>query len=121
MILKNQFRYQYENAVVDVLAKVAIGAAGAPTKDPLYSKGITSITRGTAGRYTVVFDEKFFALLNANVFQMAAAAEDLTFQLVSFVVATKTAVFICKAAAVETDPSSGSTLFLKFSFKNSSV
>lgn len=54
--------------------------------------------------------------------QQAAAAEDLTFQIESEAVASaKTIQFQCKAAAVETDPSSGSTLFIEIALKNTSV
>jgi hypothetical protein len=53
---------------------------------------------------------------------LEATAEDITFQVESEDVASaKTIQFQCKAADVETDPSSGSVLLLKIDLKNTSV
>lgn len=103
-------------------AKVAIGASGAPTLDSEISVGIASISRDSAGVYILTLDDKYKKLVGFKVMQEAAAAEDLTFQIESEDVASaKTIQFQCKAAAVETDPSSGSSLFLEIAVKNTSV
>ncbi len=58
----------------------------------------------------------------ADARHQAAAAEDITTQLAgSDVASAKTVDFICKAAAVATDPSSGSKLYIRIEVKNSSV
>lgn len=46
---------QQEKRVIDVYAKVAIGATGAPTLSAVNSKGVLSITRNGVGLYTFVF------------------------------------------------------------------
>jgi len=108
--------------VKHLYAKAAIGASGAPTLDSNASVGITSITRDSAGVYVVTLDDKYNNLVHFSVTQQAAAAEDLTFQIESETVSsTKTVQFQCKAAAVETDPSNGSTLFIEIAVKNTSV
>lgn len=103
-------------------AKVAIGASGAPTISVNDSVGVASISRDSAGVYIVTLDDKYNSLLSFNVMMVEATAEDLTFQVESeAVAASKTIQFQCKAAAVETDPSSGSVLLIKIEVKNSSV
>lgn len=103
-------------------AKVSIGASGAPTLDSEISVGVESIVRDSAGVYIVTLDDKYNDLVDFSVMQLATAAEDLSFQVEAEAVATdKTVQFQCKAAAVETDPSDGSTLFIKLALKNSSV
>lgn len=103
-------------------AKVDIGASGAPTLDANASVGVASVTRDSAGVYIVTLDDKYNSLLHFSVMQVAATAEDLTFQVESEDVdGAKTIQFQCKAADVETDPSDGSSLLMKIEVKNSSV
>ena len=72
--------------------------------------------------YILTLDDKYIRLCNFQVVQIAAAAQDLTFQIESESVASaKTIQFQCKAAAVETDPASGSKLLIKIELKNSSA
>ena len=82
--------------------------------------GISSIVRNGAGDYTLTLDDKFVRLMHVNVQILAAAAEDITAQLVAEDVnGAKTIQFFTKAAAVETDPSNGSRLLIKIDLKNS--
>lgn len=61
-------------------------------------------------------------LMSASVIQLASAAEDLNFQLVTEDVdGLKTVQFLCTAGGVATDPSNGSSLFIKLELKNSSA
>lgn len=109
-----------EKEIKELHAEVTIGASGAPTL--VHKLGITSIVRDSAGVYEITLDDKYIRLCNFQVIQLAAAAEELSFQLESEAVAsTKKIKFQCKAAAVETDPSSGSKLFIKIELKNSSA
>lgn len=104
-----------------VHAKVAIGASGAPTLDS-NSVGIASVVRDSAGVYVVTLEDTYNNLLHVDVMQIAASAEDLTFQVESEDVASaKTVQIQSKAAAVETDPSDGSTLLIRMELKNTSV
>lgn len=103
-------------------AKVSIGATGAPTLSANDSVGVTTVTRDSAGVYIVTFDDKYNSFVDFSCIMLEATAEDLTFQVESEDIAgAKTVQFQCKAAAVETDPSDGSVLYLKFAFKNTGV
>ncbi len=109
-----------EKGLVKLQIKVTIGAVGAPT----LTKGnfIASIARTAAGLYTITLEDKYVDLLGFSCVQMIAAAQDLTFDVVSEAVdSAKTINIRCKAAAVDTDPSSGSVLFIELTLKNSSV
>lgn len=97
-----------------------VGAVGAPTlKKPGF--GFASIVRNGAGDYTVTLEEKFVGLVAADFLQLAAAGEDLTFQLLAEDVANGTFRLGCKAAAVLTDPSNGSTIYMSLRVKDTSV
>lgn len=101
-------------------AEVNIGASGAPTI--VKALGISSISRSAAGTYSVTLEDKYMRLLHVDVMQLASAAEDLTFQVKSNNVSTTKVIEIfSKAAAVATDPSNGSKLFIKIEVKNSSI
>ena len=123
MANRNFHRMQSLSRETKVLfAKVAIGATGAATLDVNNSMGVNSFDRDTAGVYDIVLDDKYNALLHVSVIMVEATAEDLTFQVESEDVdGAKTIKLQCKAAAVETDPSSGSVLLVKIEVKNSSV
>ena len=102
--------------------KVAIGASGAPTIDDNIKMGVASVVRDSAGVYEITLDDKYVALVDVSVMQIAAAAEDISFQVESDTVAVDKKLKIqCKTAAVETDPSDGSVLLIKIALKNTSV
>lgn len=109
-----------ETEVKELHAEIAIGASGAPTLSQ--GLGIASVTRDSAGVYIITLEDKYIRLMSLDVMQLAATAEDLTFQIESEDVAgAKTIKIQCKAAAVETDPSNGSILYIKMDLKNSSA
>lgn len=85
--------------------------------------GCASVTRDSAGVYSLVLDDKYNRLVCFDVSLEAASAEDLVFQVLSEDVSgsTKTIQFVCKAAAVATDPSDGSSLRVSVGLSNSSV
>ncbi len=108
--------------VKSLYAYVSIGSSGAPTLNANKSLGVASITRDSAGVYIVTLQDKYSALLHMDVMQLQATAQNLTFQVEAESVASaKTIQFQCKAAATETDPTSGSVLLIKIDVKNSSV
>jgi hypothetical protein len=121
MASRNFSRVQaLEKEIKHLYAEVSIGATGAPTLDRGY--GITSIERDSAGVYVLTLDDKYPRLMHMHVMMLEATAEDLTFQIESEDVnGDKTIQFQCKAAAVETDPSSGSKLLIKIDLKNTSA
>lgn len=123
MANRNFHRVQSLTREVKILtAKISIGASGAPTLVSNDSVGIASVVRDSAGVYVITLDDKYNSLVGLSVMLQSATAEDLSFQIESEDVSSaKTVQIQCKAAAVETDPSDGSTLLVELKLKNSSV
>ena len=115
-----QFQYCLIKKLTQIYLEVSIGAAGAPTL--VSGNGISGIVRDSAGVYTVTFTEIFPKFIMAKIMQLAAASEDLAFQLLDVDLVAKTIQFSCKdSAAAETDPSNGSSLFIELSFSQSTL
>ena len=111
-----------EIGVRELFCKAAIGATGDPTLDVSASKGITSITRNAAGDYTILLAEVYPSLLMVDIMFLEADDTDLTSQVISEDVDGVGNVKIgFHAAATPTDPSDGSTIYVRITLKNSSV
>lgn len=103
---------------VFLFGRVTFGAAGAPTLDAVNSKGIRSITRTAAGRYTVLLGtiaqlDNYPRLFNVKgVFLKATAAVAPHMQLISEQVVSTTAPgfviqFYAPDGTTATDPAAG--------------
>lgn len=83
------------------------------------SPGIASITRNSAGNYSIVLQDNYTSLKMFECIQLLSSAQDLNFQLISETVAsTKILNFVCLTGSVATDPTSGSLLLIKIDVKN---
>ena len=116
----------YDREVKRLYCKATIGASGAPTLVSDNSLGIKSIGRNSAGDYTVTFGDssitdKYNKLLWADGKLLDAAGEDIRVQIQVDAVTSGTVQVLTLTGASATDPSNGSTLFLVFDLKNSSV
>ena len=116
----------YDREVKRLYCKATIGASGAPTLVSDNSLGIKSIARNSAGDYTVTFGDssvidKYNKLLWADGKLLDVAGEDIRVQIQVDDVDAGTIQVLTLTAATPTDPSNGSTLFLVFDLKNSSV
>lgn len=58
-----QFQLSLEKAVVNLYGQFAVGASGAPTMSATKSKGIASVVRNSAGRYTITLQDQYQYLL----------------------------------------------------------
>lgn len=123
-----QFQYSLENKVVNIFGKVEIGAAGAPTISAADSKGIASIARNSAGKYTITLEDYYVKFLGIEVSQLLAAGTPAASSSVQCVVrsvspqSAKTVVieFVDNAgAAIEL--TNGSTLYIHAKFNDSTV
>lgn len=116
-----QFRYSLERDLCDLYAQVTIGSTGAPTLVSASSKGIASIARNSAGKYTVTLSDKYNSLLDMDVLFKSTtgipAAADVG-MISADVSGAKTVVFQCSAAGVATDPASGATMFIHLALRN---
>ena len=120
----NQFRYSYERDVVDLMVKISIGAAGAPTISE--GKGILSVVHNSAGNYSVNLVDNFNMLLNAdiNVISSTAPAAPLmnvASEQVSSSTAPRIVIQSRNAAGTATDPGSGEVLLVLIQCRNAST
>ncbi len=114
-----QFRYSMEKAVVDLYMKVAIGAAGAPTISR--AKGVTSITRNSSGKYTIVLQDNYYALLHVNGCTLTGGVTAAPgFNVFSEAVASGSLVVqFSDAAGAAVDPGNGEVVLLQLTLSNS--
>jgi len=124
----NQFALALEPRVVTLYARVAIGASGAPTLNVAGSKGVASITRNSAGLYTVVLQDRYASpgLLAFDCKQILASggAGEMgpIIRADNSAAAARSVQFVCLSdAGAAEDPVDGATLLLKFELKASSV
>jgi hypothetical protein len=120
----NQFRYQLENAMVDLFVRVSIGAAGAPTLSTTYAKGVASISRSAAGRYVITLQDKYNNLMGIECSFLIAGipAAPIASIFADNVAASGALTIQCAdAAGAAADPANGEVMLLKISLKNSSV
>lgn len=121
-----QFHEKYEAKTVEILMKVTIAGSGAPTLVANQNKGIVSIARASAGKYTITLKDKFMRLLSAqstsiNATGISAAPQ---FALISDNSASTTPTVVVQYAnnaVTATDPASGDVLLISLKFKNSSI
>lgn len=62
-----QNHYKYERDTVTITTCMTIGASGAPTLVPGLNKGIVSITRDSAGTYTIKLKDNANKLISARM------------------------------------------------------
>ena len=124
--LFTQFRYGLEKKVVDLYLKAAIGSSGAPTLNADASKGVASIARNSAGKYTITLSNKYVDLLMVTALIEEDSGDPSAaggIVLRSHTVAsTKTIVIeAVDEAGSAIELNDGSTLRLKFELKATSV
>lgn len=123
--LFKQFYLSFMNKLVGIFGEVTVGAVGAPTLVAANSKGIASIARVSAGLYNITMSDTYQKLLNFNASIILAAGAPSSMRCIvrSAIPSTTKVIQILfvdlNGAAVEVD--SGSTLVLKFEFRDSAV
>lgn len=123
--LLRQFQYGFENKIVSVFCKFAVGASGAPTLDVAKSKGITSITRNSAGVYTILFNDNFVELFGASPTIILASGSQAAGA--GFVVRDSSVATSAKTVQIQfqdgtfaaADIASGASVIVKFDFLDS--
>lgn len=98
--------------------EIAIGAAGAPTI--LRGIGIVSVTRNSAGDYTIVLP-KFNRFLGAHFTRVLATLEAASIQSVAVNASAGTYRFVTTLAGVAADLTSGTVIYLDLDYKNTVV
>lgn len=121
----NQFTYSTENMTSHVFAQITFGSSGAPTLN-FGGSFISSVTRNSAGDYTIVFKDLWNRLLGLNhrfnSGSSAPASPGLWVKNNSVATAaSKSIEIVLNSAGTATDPASGEIIYLDFIFKNTSV
>lgn len=121
-----QFRYSAERDLVDLYLKVSIGATGAPTI--VLGKGITSITRNSAGKYTILLKGNANKLMDVSCMPLIASAGAAAPMVVvdsEQVANVTTPQLVLQMRAIDnttaTDPASGEVLMIKITLRNAST
>lgn len=118
---KFQFQYSMQREIVNLSMKAAIGATGAVTISTLDAKGVTSITRNSAGNYTILLQDTYPALMHMNVMVLNATATAApSCQIISEAVVTTGAIVIQFLAPGGTavDPDNGATIMVSMTLRN---
>jgi hypothetical protein len=123
---RSQFHYSFDGMPVRLQAQVTFGASGAPTLST-NAKGIATVVRNSAGKYTITLRDSYNALLGVSVAQLtgtsAAAAPIVT--VVSQAVSNATPTLVLQYRAIDnstaTDPASGEIAYITITLNNSSV
>ena len=123
----NNQRSARELKIVDVFADVTIGATGACTLVAKNSLGVKSITRNSAGNYTVVMAAPHVRLLavNPTFLSTAPAAAVMSVSASANVNGSTTAsapsitLQFQNGSGVATDPASGEEILLEIILANS--
>lgn len=121
-----QFRYSLQRDIVDLTCKAAIGASGAPTISTTDAKGIASIARNSAGKYTILLQDSYAALMSASAIVLNATASAAPMvQLISEQVSNSTTpqvvVQFLDPAGAAADPDSGATIMVHLMLRNAST
>lgn len=127
------FSWSLEKNPATLYAKVAIGGTGAPTLDGINSKGIRSITRLSAGKYSILFGVsssiaprtdtyKAIFMAKCRVKNVTAPAAPYMYVISQDVLNGALVVqFLAANGTSATDPGSGEELWLKFALKTSTA
>jgi hypothetical protein len=102
---------------------VSIGASGAPTI--LNGKGVTSITRNSAGNYSILLKDNFNVLLDMDVMSISGSSAPAA-PVVGVVSETVTSTKIVRIqmrdlAGSAADPASGEVLMIRMTCRNAST
>lgn len=121
---RSQFRLSWEAKSCDLFAKISIGAAGAPTLT--WGTGIKSVTRNSAGNYSIALQDNYAALIDAEAkFIVSGAAPAAPVVVVdtdsSSSASAPLVKIVCYSGATATDPASGEKILLKLCLRDSSI
>ena len=130
-----QFQLSLEKKVVSLFMNVSFGASGAPTlvtasNGRPYNRGIQSITRNSAGNYTIVFQpvsgsgiDTYQRLLACHYTPLnATAAAAPLFRVEADNSASGNLVVqFASTAGAATDPASGEVALIEIKLSNSSL
>lgn len=115
-------RQSLEKEVKDLYVRISFGSTGAPTLVAGSSYGASSITRNSAGDYSLIMQDSYSSLKFVEGIFLSSTAQDIRLQLKSEAINASNSInFFTLTGASATDPSSGQVLLLKVEAKNTSA
>lgn len=121
----NQFYLSLEKAKACLFGQVAIGGTGAPTISLSKSLGIASISRASAGLYTVTLNDSWVRLMNFQAQFIDSGSQTVaTTYVVSNTIASGGKVIVIQCvdfAGAAVDPRSGATMLLEINLSNTTA
>lgn len=128
----SQFALSLVKERVTLFMRVTFGATGAPTLDAVSSKGVKSITRNSAGNYTVVLGNaiqkdaypKLFGVDVTYVCSSGSPAAPVNFLVSEQVATASNPSFVLQfvnSAGTATDPASGEEVRAVIDLTNSTA
>jgi hypothetical protein len=118
--LLNQFLFSLEKKPVKLFATIAIGATGAPTVSASLSKGLASVVRNSAGKYTLTLQDAFQALLGCvPTLKLAAGDPNHSAMVVRSYSGKALAIEFLDETGTPAELPSGTTVMLEMTFRDS--
>lgn len=124
---RSQFHYSYAGQLVSLMVRVTIGASGAPTIVSGTGMGIASVTRTSAGLYSINLTNTFFSLIDASVISNSGASApaaplvNIATSAVSTAASPHVSLQLRNLSAAATDPASGEILHIVLTMNRSST
>jgi hypothetical protein len=124
---RSQFHSSYAGQMVSLLAKISIGASGAPTLIPNTGMGIASIVRNSAGNYTINLSNTFYSLMGVRVTNVSGASApaaplvNVAVDAVKVAAAPLVTIQTRNVSNAATDPASGEILQIELLLNRSST
>jgi len=109
-----------EGGTTTLYVKLTVGSTGAVTTATGY--GLTSVTRESAGRYTILLDRKYTKLLGVQTTVIQATVQGLGYAVLANSITSAGSVSgTVSVTAVATDPSSGTIIMFAITVADSSL
>lgn len=124
---RSQFVYSYAARLTKVLPRISIGASGAPTLVSGTGMAVASVTRVSAGKYTIQLTNTYQSLLgiqmviNSGSSAPAAPLMYITADAVATAGTASVTIQLTDLTGAAADPASGEVLYLEIDLNNSSL
>ena len=112
--MANRYLHQFQGAfygkIKQLHAEFTVGASGAPTLVAAQSRGISSVTRNSAGKYTLALQDVYKELHSCQVTLVGATNEGLTAQVLSDSVSSSSIAFEFASTAITNGTANSGTI-----------
>lgn len=124
---RSQFIYGFAGQPVVLRPRVSIGASGAPTLVAMTGMGVDSVTRISAGQYSLALSNSFYELMGVSAISIsgssapAAPGLNIVSQAVTSATAPAIVIQFRDGSGAAADPASGEILLISITLNRSST